>query len=96
MNDRCGPSHPPDREVPEATVSAGASGTMPTVLRSGLRHDPPPALATLLLANAVLVLTQRPPVDATKMPGEPPITFGVAWYPEQWPKERWARLASIR
>ena len=45
------------------------------------------ALAATLLVGTALPAAAQVPVAATPAPA---IAVGVAWYPEQWPEERWA------
>lgn len=47
------------------------------------------ALAAALLVAAAPALPQATPARATNFAGKPPLAVGVAWYPEQWPEERW-------
>jgi beta-galactosidase len=47
------------------------------------------ALAALLLATAAPASPQATPARATNFADKPAIAVGVAWYPEQWPEQRW-------
>jgi beta-galactosidase len=55
------------------------------------------ALAALALSVAAPALPQVAPTRATNFAGKPAVAVGVAWYPEQWPEERWpVDLAMMR